>query len=241
MKSIFFDLETTDLNPCGQILNFSFIFVDEDFKIISECKGDIKITRLELPSVEAMLVTQTDILEHQKKSKYTELQAMNLIHDYIQRCIDSVGENVCLIGYNSYKFDIPFLRTSMIRNGVNPYFKNIIYKDLFFIVQNLACKNKNFRQMLESELKEGDKFTLRLEYILKVLKLNENLVAHNSSDDVKLTINLAKYINDVYKLDVRTYNTYEVGDCEKKYKIVDELYPNYDLKDKRKYSNKHMV
>lgn len=50
VKAIFYDLETTDREFVGQILNYSFILVDEQLNVVRELNGDIRISRLQLPS-----------------------------------------------------------------------------------------------------------------------------------------------------------------------------------------------
>ena len=64
MSYIFYDLETTDLNYCGQILNYAFVEVDEDWKEVSEFCGKVKISRTQLPNPYAILANRVNVLTH---------------------------------------------------------------------------------------------------------------------------------------------------------------------------------
>ena len=147
MKSIFFDLETSDKNPIRQILNYSFILVDDDFSIVSELSGLIQLSRLQLPAPEAILANRIDVTQHQKLAIDTEREAMAKIQSFIEHCIElhAGNEKLPIIGYNSARFDIPYLRTSLIRNGINPYFSGkIIIRDLLFASRKLAASDVRF-------------------------------------------------------------------------------------------------
>ena len=127
MISIFFDLETSTTEPIGQILNYSFIATDDKFEIIDECSDSVKISPLELPVADAILANRIDVIEHQKHNYLNETLSMKKIFDFFTKMIEkNKGEKIVLIGYNSLKFDVPYLRTSMIRNGLSPYFRGKI-------------------------------------------------------------------------------------------------------------------
>lgn len=209
MNTIFFDLETTDLNTVGQILNYAFVEVDANWNIISCLRDKIKISRLQLPSPEAIVATKTDIFEHNKEATDAEHIAMAKIQKHIQSIVEWTDTR--LVGYNSNRFDVPFLRTSMIRNGLNPYFGGSIkYGDVLHVVRRLACDNTEFCDKLIKN--EKGKPSFRLESVAKSLGLlDENdIQAHESLSDVMLTIKLARHLAEVYGIDVRTYSSYEV-------------------------------
>ncbi len=208
--SIFYDLETSDLNFIGQILNFSFIVVDAEWKVIDEFSSEIKITRLQLPRARAIAANRINVIEHQKKAKYTEASAMariaEFLQDFVVNCGSSSGQ---LIGFNSANFDLPYLRTSLIRNGHSPYFK-VHNRDLFILAQKLWITNEDFRKKILTYA-EANSLTanLKLETLCKAHNLLEGKQLHESRDDVLLTIELAKNLLNLYGADVRSFEPYE--------------------------------
>lgn len=207
MNSIFFDLETTDLNPVGQILNYAFVEVDEKWNIRSSLKGTVKVSRLQLPSPYAIAATKIDIIEHNKTADDEEHIALAKIQKYVQDIIE--WKDTRLVGFNSNKFDVPYIRTSMIRNGLNPYFNGSVkYGDVLHVVKKLACENQDFANKLEQK---NNRPVFKLESVTKALGLldSSEVQAHESMSDVLLTIKLAKFLAETYNLDVRTYNSYE--------------------------------
>lgn len=208
-ESIFFDLETTDLCPTGQILNYCFIAVGEDWKPGEECSGRIRVSRLQLPTAGAIAATKTDILKHQEEAEETEPQAMERIHRFLSGRVKTSGRSESnLIGYNSARFDLHFLRTNMIRNGFNPYFK-LRHRDLYFAAKKLALSNPDFRALVGFDRSDGEKPSLKLENLCTLHGLMTGDQAHESREDVLLTIRLAKEFAERYGLDVRSYDSYE--------------------------------
>lgn len=226
MITIFFDLETSDINFTGQILNYAFVEVDSEWNMRSCLRDKVKISPLQLPTPEAILANKIDVLEHQKEAKDNELQAMRRIYNYLQSFTEH--DTVRLIGYNSNSFDVHYLRTSFIRNGLNPYFGGqLSYGDVFHVVTKLSVSNESFLSILPK--KESGKPSTSLESVGKSLKLlDESAVQeHESMSDALLTIELAKALLNDYAIDVRTYNSYEIT---KRYTDFDavEVYPYFD-------------
>ncbi|MEZ4754705.1 MAG: hypothetical protein R3A13_10435 [Bdellovibrionota bacterium] len=206
--------------------------MDQDFKVIEECSGDIRLSPLQIPSPEAILTNRIDITRHQEKTSEIEVEAMGRIYDFISRTISDAGQKVALIGYNSARFDIPFLRTSLIRNGINPYFNGqIIYRDLLHAVRKLSCIDPDFPRSSGSN-QDQNKLSLRLETICKELSLLDGKQTHDSYDDVLITIKLAEALLKRCKLDVRTYEAYEAINFHQdknSHPIIQSSIPNYDL------------
>lgn len=226
MITVFFDLETTDLSPVGQILNYAFIEVDENFNLKSLLKDKIKISPTQLPTPEAILANKIDVLQHQKEAPFNEFKAMHSIHSYIQNLCEY--EQVKLIGYNSNSFDLHYLRTSFIRNGFNPYFGGqLIYGDVLHLVNKLSVSNDEFLSRLKR--KENGKPSMSLESVCKALNLisEDSKQEHESLSDVLLTIELAKELKNSYDIDIKTYSSYEIS---KRYSDFDavELYAHFD-------------
>ena len=168
MRYVIFDLETSDLNCVGQILNFAFVEVDENFNLKSSLRDKIKICPMQLPMPEAILSNRIDVIEHQKEATETEFSAMCKIYNYIESLCEY--EPVRLIGYNSNSFDIHYLRTSLIRNGFNPYFGGqLTYGDLLHAVNRLAVSNDEFLSKLKR--KDNGKPSMSLEPVCRAMGL----------------------------------------------------------------------
>lgn len=223
MKTIFFDLETTDLNTVGQILNYAFVEIDESWNLRSCLRGTIKVSRLQLPNPYAICANRVDIIEHNKTADATEPVALSKIQKYISDIVE--WDDVRLVGYNSNKFDVPYLRTSMIRNGLNPYFCGTIkYGDVIHVVRKLANENPEFYEKLIK--KENGEPSFKLESVAKSFDLLSKEQDHESLSDVMLTIKVAQHLADNFGVDVRNYSSYEV-DSKKQFDVV-QVYPFRD-------------
>lgn len=255
MISIFFDLETSTTEPIGQILNYSFIATDDNFEVIDECSDSIQISELELPFPDAILANRIDVTEHQKKNYLNETLSMKKIFDFFCKMIEkNKGESVILIGYNSLKFDVPYLRTSMIRNGLSPYFRGkIIYRDLLHLVRKISCVSKDFIRTPKKDLsKKGDnneeknKLSLTLETTCQNYNVLLGKQLHESRDDVLLTIKLAIKLKEVFNVDIRNYRGYELNygehfEYKNANKIFTPIFPEYNLEKENIYENKFYI
>lgn len=210
MLTIFYDLETTDRNPVGQIINYCFILVDEQYEIIDELSGLIRLSRLQIPDPGAILANRTDVIEHQRIADECEAVALERIRKFIQQCIVRASGAVALAGYNSSRFDLGYLRTSFIRNGINPYFKNqIVPRDLLHVVQKSYLSSESFRDAIQLQRKGEEKLSLSLETVAHALGLLSGVQVHESREDVVLTIDVARKIRDMCGFDVATFEGYE--------------------------------
>ena len=242
MYSIFYDLETSDKNTIGQIINYAFIVVDKNFKIVDELCGKIKLSCLQLPSPSAILANRTDLLLHQKEAVESEKEAMLSIAQFIDQQIQKFNQKVYLIGYNSTRFDLPYLRTSLIRNGLNPYFSGkLIYKDLLLAARKLSLSHEGFPRA-KSEIKKlsadnldapkEDRLSLSLQTLSQQFGILKGTQRHESREDVLLTIDLARRFVSDFDLDVRVYDSYEAAKFHHFKKgsfAINSLSPQYDL------------
>jgi DNA polymerase III epsilon subunit-like protein len=216
MISIFYDLETTDLERVGQILNFAFIAVDDDLAPIESIAANVKISRLQLPRVGAILTNRTNVIEHQKIATLTEHEAVLKINEFLNRTIARAGgSSIAMIGYNSASFDLDFLRTVFIRNGINPYNSRVQHKDLLLVSRYLMAFNDNYREKLFANAGD-DKVRLKLEGLCKLFGLLEGAQDHESLSDVLLTIELAKVYKNTFQVDVRQFEPYQVKELHNK-------------------------
>jgi hypothetical protein len=233
MYAIFYDLETTSKNPIGQILNYSFIFIDEEYNVIDELSGLIKISRLQLPEAGAILANRTDVLKHQQLASDNEPVALKKIDAFISSCIQRAKGAVAFVGYNSARFDLGYLRTSFIRNGRNPYFGGKISpRDLYHVVQKAYLTSEKFREIVRKECAAEKRLSLSLQTVTRALGLLTGVQAHESREDVLLTIRLAEWIQRECGIDVRTCEAYEgfgLHSTEKSGSVYIVEEPQYDL------------
>jgi len=236
VHSIFYDLETTSTFHVGQILNYSFILVDQEFAPIDELSGTIRISRLELPLPGAIRANRVDVLAHQAAAADNEPTAVERIGEFIGRAVER-GREVNFIGYNSSRFDLPYLRTTFIRNGRNPYFgKRLVYRDLLFLVRHLAATRAEFprRGGTPREGKEGEapRVSLGLETLGHAFGILSGAQKHAAREDVELTIELARTLRRDFDADITAFQAYEplaFHRARARGKIAAQIYPSYDL------------
>ena len=156
---------------------------------------------------------------------------MRAIRDFLDQAVVEFGEyRVVLTGYNSARFDLEYLRTSLIRNGFNPYFK-VVNRDLFFLSRKLYVSEPEFPRV-ENPAEPG-RISLRLESLCSAFGLLTGPQLHESSADVKLTIALAQRYLEDFGLDVRQYSAYEPRelDAARPGTLIERLTPLYDSAD----------
>lgn len=212
-KSIFYDLETTSISVVGQILNFCFILVDQDFSQLKTLKGDVALTRLQLPEPTAILANKVNVLT--RKTDYTEFEASKTIWSFL--CEES-KDGISLVGYNSNKFDFDFLKTTLNRNGFIPPTSRLEKRDLLYAVRYLAAKNRDVRDLLTKD----EKLVCTLENVSQVFGLLDGVQLHEAESDVKLCIRLAKYLLENFKIDIRNFSGYEPPILSK-YEVVSKV------------------
>lgn len=210
MFAIYYDLETTDKNTIGQIINYSFMLVNSELEVIDELSGLVRISRLQIPDPGAILANRTDVLEHQLKAEDDEPSAMRRIADFLGRSIAKASGAVTLIGFNSSRFDLGYLRTSLIRNGINPYFGGkIIPRDLLHVTQKAYLSSPEFRELVRRQREGEPKLSLSLQTVSHALGLLDGVQAHESREDVLLTIRLARWLRDSCGLNATSFEAYE--------------------------------
>lgn len=210
MFAVFYDLETSDKHAVGQILNYSFILVDDQLSLLDELSGLVRISRLQLPDPGAILANRTDVLEHQKRAQDCEPEALAHIRGFIGRCSKSASGSVALVGYNSSRFDLGYLRTSFIRNGQDPFFGGkTLPRDLLHVVHKAYLSSERFRALIRVARTGEKRLSLSLETVCRALGLLEGPQLHESRADVVLTIELALWLKRELGLDVSSFEPYE--------------------------------
>ena len=211
-RAVFYDLETTDTVPIGQILNFCFIEVDHSYKPLNVLSERVRISRLQLPRAAAILANGIDVLKHQEATSLVERDASQKIVQFLGKVLQRNGETpVPLIGFNSSRFDLLHLRTTLMRNGLNPYFgKQLLYRDVLLAARKLYISRADFPA--PSVMDQGkERVSLSLENLSMAFGIlgKGQVQSHESEADVKLTIELAKILEQSYGLNVRAFNAYE--------------------------------
>jgi hypothetical protein len=210
MHAVFYDLETSDKNAVGQIINYCFICVDEALQPIDEISGLVKLSRLQIPDAGAILANRTDVQRHQQEAKDYEPDAMHSIAGFIEQCIVRAQGAITLIGYNSARFDLGYLRTSLIRNGINPYFnQQLVPRDLLHSIHKAYLTSPRFRELVLTQRGSEKKLSLSLQTVGHALGLLEGVQAHESREDVVLTLKVAEWLRRECDLDPITFDGYE--------------------------------
>ena len=233
MLAILYDLETSDKLPIGQILNYAFVVVNEKLEILDKLCGEVKLSRLQLPDPDAIAANRIDVLNLQQRAADNELHAAKRIFDFFSNLRANTAGNISLIGYNSSRFDLGYLRTTLIRNGLNPYFSGLTYGDLLHGIRSLYLRNDKFAALMRAHPGTDEKLSFRLENCAHALGLLDGAQVHSSYDDVILTLELVREIRQRFKFDLLTYNAYEGAVFHRELKrgvIVQALELEYDLK-----------
>ncbi|MGL4638084.1 MAG: exonuclease domain-containing protein [Beijerinckiaceae bacterium] len=220
---IFYDVETTGLNPqFDQILQFAAIRTDKNFNIIDKLEDiiDIRCNILPwvVPSPGALVKIRVmpDDLTEQSLSFYQMMDRIQTVLERWQRPrppLDAEGNPVdvphifsgggpIFLGYNSLKFDEEFLRNALFQSLHAPY-----------LTQSRLSSRADVLKMLQAvhglapgvvtipEVFDERTGTNRISFKLgdvcmaNGIDLNE-LQAHDALADVKATIALAKLIRE---------------------------------------------
>jgi hypothetical protein len=212
MRYIFFDLETSDKNFVGQILNYCFVLTDSKFEQKTVFRGTIRLSKTQIPDPAAIFANKINIkdhidyeeshsietvdgVEHINLNMFSERDSFNMVKEWLDSQVKKFP--AMLVGHNSDKFDVPFLRTSMIRNGINPYFNsNMLYGDTKNFLKSCAARDGN----ILNDLLEGNiKTPFKLENACRTFGIldDDKVQIHESYYDVLDTIELVKKLHDL--------------------------------------------
>ena len=208
---IFYDFETSSRDLIGQIISYAFIITDSDLQPIDTFDGKIKLNRTQCPEVDALLVNKIVVSDLQEKG-ISEYEAALAIFDFLTQTIASYGP--ChLVGFNSNQFDLSFLRTLLIRYGLNPYFqgqlKNI---DILHFVQYLAFYHSADFPWVQTSSDTHSFYSFRLEDLSHAACLLTEAQSHDALEDVMLTIKLVRFFEAKFNTKLSTFKPYQLPD-----------------------------
>ncbi len=212
---ILYDFETSSRALIGQIISYAFWVVDERWEPVRRLTGKIRLRPTEFPELDAILITRTqiDLLQREGKS---ELDGALEIHRFLSQCIQEYGHCI-LAGYNSSQFDLKFLRTTLIRNGINPYFMGRLSSvDILHYVQHIAITHPDEFPWIS----QGEYWTFSLESVSRSHGVLDTAQAHDAEADVHVMRNLIRCIENRYcdpLVDFRPVRVPHNSRCEPEY------------------------
>ncbi|RAP29049.1 hypothetical protein DID78_04130 [Candidatus Marinamargulisbacteria bacterium SCGC AG-343-D04] len=212
MTLIFYDFETSSRYLVGQILTYAFVVTDEHLNPIQSFSGRIKLNRMQCPEVDAVLTNKLDIMHLQQTGK-SEYETAHEIFSFLQNCISTYG--ICtLVGFNSNTFDLSFLRTLLIRYGINPYFMGKLKnKDILHWAQSLAFSYPEEFPWVLTEKNDKAYYSFRLEDLTQSLGLLNEAQSHDALEDVQLTIKLVYFLEQRFQQKLVDFIAFDISAC----------------------------
>ncbi|MDF1795759.1 MAG: exonuclease domain-containing protein [Coxiellaceae bacterium] len=181
---LFYDLETSGLNPCfDQVMQFAAIRTDLQFNEIERHEFFVKLNPDTIASPIALSIHQVGLDDI--KNADSELEAIKKIHVMLNT------PGTISVGYNTLGFDDEFLRFSFYRNLLpsytHQYANNCSRMDIYPITVLYYLFANDAMQWP----KRNGRTSLKLEDINSANNLASGQ-AHNALVDVEVTIALAK-------------------------------------------------
>jgi len=197
---IVYDFETTSLSLLGQITQFCFIVYDEKWNEIDLLEGHVRLRPTEFPDFSAIQITHTSI-RHLDQVGMSEFDAARAMYIFLNKQIQQFGHCI-LAGYNSSRFDLKYLRTTLIRNGLNPYFFGKLSSiDVLHYVHHIALNKPDTFPWTGS----NSFWTFSLETIASSFGVLESKQSHAACDDVRLVVQLIKKLESTYREPIQEF------------------------------------
>ena len=202
---IFYDFETSSREFVGQLLSYSFIVTDQQFKPLDELNGLIRLNRLQVPEAGAILTNRINIDMLQEKGD-TEYSAAHKIHSFLFNCINRF-KTCTLVGFNSNQFDLNFLRNTLIRYGINPYYGGKLHNlDVLHFVQYVAFHHAERFPWVRTQSDTSSYYSFKLEDLASEFGLLQEAQSHDAREDVLLTIKLVQAIEHFFNTKFRSFS-----------------------------------
>jgi hypothetical protein len=198
VATIFYDFETSSREPLGQILSYAFIVVNAHYDVVDELTGLIRVNRTQIPDVDAILTNKLNIDDLNAHGRF-DIETAGLIYSFLDKTIQNHG-TCTLAGFNSNRFDLTFLRNLLIGYGYNPYFKGKLHnKDVLHFAQFLAFQHPDQFPWIRTEKENTHYYSFKLEDLTTTLGLLTDAQTHNARDDVILTIQLVRSLEQQFQ------------------------------------------
>lgn len=202
---IFYDFETSTRELLGQIMSYSFIVTDENFEILDELNGVIRLNRTQIPELGAILTNKLNINDVQRDGDL-ERDAAIKIHSFLNDILKKYNSAI-LVGFNSNQFDLQFLRNTLIRYGINPYFMGKLQNlDILHFTKWIAFNHVETFNFVQTTSENGSSYyTFSLESLCTRFNLLTGPQSHNAKEDVLLTIALVKHLQNEFSIRLSQY------------------------------------
>ena len=185
---LLFDLETSSKLFLGQILSISFALCDRNGEVLPAYSRTWygKPSFWEFPEPEAIATNQLS-MAFLEQIGLAEKDLAEAVHRYIENLRQTFGEEkIFLTGFNAKNFDLPYLRTVLVRNGFNPFFERLAYLDALILAKFLAV---SFPAIIPTHDSTAEGPSFRLESLAQHLGLlaKNSAQSHAADQDVDLT------------------------------------------------------
>ena len=204
---VLYDLETSGKNTIGQILTGFFVLLDKDFQEVPGFVLKVKISpnRLDLPHPQAILTNGIKIFSDLTDAR-AESKAATDIRQFLEKIIGYCKDaTIYLTGFNSSRFDQTFLRVTLIRNGLDPYFKGKLKNlDVLDLARYVASLNPSFPHIINTEAENPYPF-FTLESLTRRFSLLNQEQSHDSEEDAWLTRDLLKFMIEEFHFNLDEY------------------------------------
>lgn len=188
---IFYDIETTGTNlEFDQVLQFAAILVDANLAELDRFEIRCQLLPWIVPSPQALLVTNTDVGKLTDKELPNFFDMMHLIREKLV----SWGSAI-YIGYNSIRFDEPFLQRAFWQT-LNPPYLTVTNgnsrTDLLPIVRAIYHK---YPECLSWPKDDNEVVSFKLDRLAPYNGFNQHN-AHDALGDVEATLYIARLIKE---------------------------------------------
>jgi DNA polymerase III epsilon subunit-like protein len=218
--NIIYDFETSTSDFLGQILSYAFVVTDDQLNIIDTWKGTVKLNRTQIAEPGAILTNKLNIdsLNDTGKSEY---DTAKYLQSQLDKIIATHGE-ATLIGFNSNQFDLQFLRNTLLRYGLNPYFKGKLHNiDVLHWIQAMAFENEEvYPWTIQTNDLNLPYYSFTLEATAKAFGVLKKEQSHDAEEDVLLLIELIKEIQNRFGQKLSEFYPISVPNSVYKYKHV---------------------
>jgi exodeoxyribonuclease-1 len=190
MTYIFYDTETTGLNPAfDQILQFAAIVTDDAFDVLEEINLRCRLQPHVLPSPGAMLITKVGPKTIQA-APHSSYEMVASIRAFIEKWSPAV-----LIGFNSIGYDENMLRQAFYQNLHPTYLTNTNGNSRMDVMLLAHAVAEHRPDAITIPLNAKGKPSFKLVHLVEAngLALDQ---AHDAQADTRATLALAKHLKD---------------------------------------------